>query len=109
MAFLPDMDTVTDTCPAVHQNGAAHRESADTRPAAAVLRIHFYHSSQAVANCGFLSYPPGDYVAEELCIDAAKACSKYWSCVSIHEAPRFMRFLCNQRHRSRDKFIKRPQ
>lgn len=93
MAFLPDMDTVTDTCPAVHQNGAAQRESADTRPAAAVLRIHFYYSSQPVANCSFLSYPPGDYVAEELCIDAAKACSEYLSCVSIHEAPWFMCFV----------------
>uniref|UniRef100_A0A3Q3L5U8 FERM domain-containing protein n=1 Tax=Labrus bergylta TaxID=56723 RepID=A0A3Q3L5U8_9LABR len=30
---------------------------------------------QLEANCSFLSYPPGDYVAEELCIDAAKACS----------------------------------
>lgn len=79
MAFLPAMDTVTDTGPTVHQNGAAHRESPDTRPAAAaavVLRIHFYNSSQAAADHGFLSYPPGDYVAEELCIDSAKACSE---------------------------------
>uniref|UniRef100_A0A7N6AWS7 Tyrosine-protein kinase n=1 Tax=Anabas testudineus TaxID=64144 RepID=A0A7N6AWS7_ANATE len=73
------MDTVTDTCPAVHQNGAAHRESPDTRPAATVLRVHFYHSNQAAGDCSFLSYPPGDYVAEELCIDAAKACSEYLS------------------------------
>lgn len=76
MASLPVMDTVTDTFPAVHQNGAAHRESLDTRSAAAVLRLHFYHSSQEEAERSFLSYPPGDYVAEELCIDAAKACSK---------------------------------
>lgn len=75
MASLPAMDTVTDSCPAVHQNGTAHRESPDTRPVAAVLRLHFYHSSQGAADCSFLSYPPGDYVAEELCIDAAKACS----------------------------------
>uniref|UniRef100_A0A8D3DKD3 Tyrosine-protein kinase n=1 Tax=Scophthalmus maximus TaxID=52904 RepID=A0A8D3DKD3_SCOMX len=68
------MDTVTDTFPAVHQNGNAHRESPDTRPAAAVLRLHFYHSGQGGA-VGSFSYPPGDYVAEELCIDAAKACS----------------------------------
>uniref|UniRef100_A0A669CQW4 Tyrosine-protein kinase n=1 Tax=Oreochromis niloticus TaxID=8128 RepID=A0A669CQW4_ORENI len=69
------MDTVTDTCPVVHQNGTAHRESADTRPAAAVLRLHLYHTNQGVADGSFLSYPPGDYVAEELCIEAAKACS----------------------------------
>ncbi|XP_032435141.1 tyrosine-protein kinase JAK2 [Xiphophorus hellerii] len=74
MASPPAMDTVTDSRPTVHQNGTAHRESADTRPASPVLRLHFYHSSQGAANSGTLSYPPGDYVAEELCIDAAKAC-----------------------------------
>uniref|UniRef100_A0A672IEU1 Tyrosine-protein kinase JAK2 n=1 Tax=Salarias fasciatus TaxID=181472 RepID=A0A672IEU1_SALFA len=70
------MDAVTDTCPAVHQNGTAHRESVDPTPAAAVLRLHFYHNSQGAGDSGGpLSYPPGDYVTEELCIDAAKACS----------------------------------
>uniref|UniRef100_A0A665WVV7 Tyrosine-protein kinase n=1 Tax=Echeneis naucrates TaxID=173247 RepID=A0A665WVV7_ECHNA len=69
------MDTVTDTCPAVHQNGNAHQESPDTRPATTVLRLHFYHSGQGPADCSLISYPPGDYVAEELCIDAAKACN----------------------------------
>uniref|UniRef100_A0AAQ4PRG5 Tyrosine-protein kinase n=1 Tax=Gasterosteus aculeatus aculeatus TaxID=481459 RepID=A0AAQ4PRG5_GASAC len=43
--------------------------------AATVLRLHFYHGGQGAAECGFLAYPPGDYVAEELCIDAAAACS----------------------------------
>uniref|UniRef100_A0A8C2YVY0 Tyrosine-protein kinase n=1 Tax=Cyclopterus lumpus TaxID=8103 RepID=A0A8C2YVY0_CYCLU len=75
MASLSAMDTVTDACPAVHRNGTAHREPQNTRPAAAVLKLHFYHSSQATADGRFLGYPPGDYVAEELCIDAAKACS----------------------------------
>lgn len=84
MASPPAMDTVTDTCPAVHQNGTAHREPPDTRPATtatAVLRLHFYHSSPGAAAtaaaCSSLSYPPGDYVAEELCVDAARACSEY--------------------------------
>uniref|UniRef100_A0A1A8QTL5 Tyrosine-protein kinase n=1 Tax=Nothobranchius pienaari TaxID=704102 RepID=A0A1A8QTL5_9TELE len=74
MASLPVMDTVTDACPAVHQNGTAHRESPDTRQAAPVFRLHFYHSNQGAADGSVLSYPPGDYVAEELCIEAAKAC-----------------------------------
>lgn len=90
MVSLPAMDTVTDTCPAVHQNGAAHHEPPDTRQAAAVLRLHFYHSSQGTAECNFLSYPPGDYVAEELCIDAAKACSEYQGCGSLCNAPLFV-------------------
>uniref|UniRef100_A0A3B5LTB4 Tyrosine-protein kinase n=1 Tax=Xiphophorus couchianus TaxID=32473 RepID=A0A3B5LTB4_9TELE len=74
LAACYPMDTVTDSRPTVHQNGTAHRESSDTRPASPVLRLHFYHSSQGAADSGTLSYPPGDYVAEELCIDAAKAC-----------------------------------
>lgn len=77
MASLPAMDTVTDTCPAVHQNGNAHRESPDTRPVLAVLRLHFYYSGQGVGDGSTQSYPPGNYVAEELCINAAKACSKF--------------------------------
>ncbi len=96
MASVPAMDSLTDTCPAVHQNGAAHWESPDTRPAAAVLRLHFYPSSQGAADCSFLSYPPGDYVAEELCIDAAKACSEYSSYASLHEAPLFTCFALTQ-------------
>lgn len=92
MASLPAMDTVTDTCPVAHQNGTAHRESADTRPAAVVLRLHLYHTNQGVADGSFLSYPPGDYVAEELCIDAAKACSEYSRCASLHKEPPFMFF-----------------
>lgn len=109
MASLPAMDTVTDTCPVAHQNGTAHRESADTRPAAVVLRLHLYHTNQGVADGSFLSYPPGDYVAEELCIDAAKACSEYSRCASLHKEPPFMFFFCNLEHRSQDKVIKRPQ
>uniref|UniRef100_A0A667XVH4 Tyrosine-protein kinase n=1 Tax=Myripristis murdjan TaxID=586833 RepID=A0A667XVH4_9TELE len=69
------MDAMTPTCPPVHQNGTAHRESQESRPAASVLRLHLYHTSQGAANSAPLSYPPGDYVAEELCIDAARACS----------------------------------
>uniref|UniRef100_A0A8C2WCB3 Tyrosine-protein kinase n=1 Tax=Cyclopterus lumpus TaxID=8103 RepID=A0A8C2WCB3_CYCLU len=80
------MDTVTDACPAVHRNGTAHREPQNTRPAAAVLKLHFYHSSQATADGRFLGYPPGDYVAEELCIDAAKACSEYSNHARMHTA-----------------------
>lgn len=73
----PAMDTMTDTYPAaVHRNGTAHQESPATA-AVAALRLHFYRSSQDMTGDGFLSFPPGDYVAEELCIDAAKACSKW--------------------------------
>ncbi|XP_077418406.1 tyrosine-protein kinase JAK2 isoform X1 [Vanacampus margaritifer] len=74
------MDSRPDACQAVlHRNGSAHRECADTNPAAGtaatVLRLQLYHSIQGESNCKFLAYPAGDYVAEELCIAAAKACS----------------------------------
>lgn len=72
------MDAVTDACPPLHRNGTAHREPpvAVATAAATALRLHFYHGGQGAAECGFLAYPPGDYVAEELCIDAAAACSE---------------------------------
>ncbi|XP_037115766.1 tyrosine-protein kinase JAK2 isoform X2 [Syngnathus acus] len=77
------MDATADTCPTVqHRNGSAHRQCPDRNPAGgtepadpAVLRLRFYHSIRGESDCKFLSYPAGDYVAEELCIDAAKACS----------------------------------
>uniref|UniRef100_A0A665WVS3 Tyrosine-protein kinase n=1 Tax=Echeneis naucrates TaxID=173247 RepID=A0A665WVS3_ECHNA len=53
------MDTVTDTCPAVHQNGNAHQESPDTRPATTVLRLHFYHSVSGgtfVQKCSIIEF-----------------------------------------------------
>uniref|UniRef100_A0A8C7N075 Tyrosine-protein kinase n=1 Tax=Oncorhynchus kisutch TaxID=8019 RepID=A0A8C7N075_ONCKI len=42
------------------------------------LRVHLYHLGQGGANSQDLTYPAGDYVAEELCIDAAKACGEYY-------------------------------
>lgn len=77
MASQPAMDAVTGTCHAVYQNGTAHRGPPDSGLAAAstVMRVHFYHSIQGAADSNLLCFPPGDYVAEELCIDAAKACS----------------------------------
>ncbi|MED6240456.1 hypothetical protein ATANTOWER_021414, partial [Ataeniobius toweri] len=98
MSSLLAMGTVTDACPTVHQNGTAHRESSDARPAAPVLRLHFYHSSQGAADSSFLSYPPGEYVAEELCIDTAKACCispLYYSLFSLYRARDNMWFAPN--------------
>ncbi|KAF4077201.1 hypothetical protein AMELA_G00205350 [Ameiurus melas] len=39
----------------------------------AALQVHLYYCSQSTSTSA-LSYPPGDYVAEELCIKAAKEC-----------------------------------
>ncbi|XP_071012343.1 tyrosine-protein kinase JAK2 [Oncorhynchus clarkii lewisi] len=78
MAGVSVLDMETPSCPPVpvHQNGTAHREPRGSRPAAApVLRVHLYHSSLAGLDSTPLSYPPGDYVVEQLCVNAAKECS----------------------------------
>ncbi|KAL0979614.1 hypothetical protein UPYG_G00187300 [Umbra pygmaea] len=65
----------TASCP-VHQNGTAQRESPGHLPnATPVLQVHLYHSRQDGAHCSPICYPPGSYVAEQLCINAAKECS----------------------------------
>lgn len=51
--------------------------------AATCLTVHLYHPGNDGVDGGVniseseLTYPPGDYVAEELCIDAAKACGEF--------------------------------
>lgn len=90
MASLAAMETQADMYPTVHQNGTAQRESHEARQTADVLRLHFYPSGHGATDSSFLSYPPGNYVAEELCIDAATACSEYWSLAGPHHAPPFM-------------------
>ncbi|CAL9707534.1 unnamed protein product [Knipowitschia caucasica] len=78
MASSPVMDALTGSSPANHQNGNAHREPPsplEPQPSASTaLRLHLHHSLQGAPESSFLSFPPGHYVAEELCIDAAKAC-----------------------------------
>uniref|UniRef100_A0A8C8IEK1 Tyrosine-protein kinase n=1 Tax=Oncorhynchus tshawytscha TaxID=74940 RepID=A0A8C8IEK1_ONCTS len=78
MAGVSVLDMEMPSCPPVpvHQNGTAHREPRGSRPAAApVLRVHLYHSNLAGLDSTPLSYPPGDYVVEQLCVNAAKECS----------------------------------
>ncbi|XP_066501247.1 tyrosine-protein kinase JAK2a [Hoplias malabaricus] len=58
-----------------HQNGDAHPLKPTSSTA---LQVHLYYRSQGqgqgTSDCPPLTYPPGDYVAEELCIKAAKEC-----------------------------------
>ncbi|XP_077455995.1 tyrosine-protein kinase JAK2-like isoform X1 [Stigmatopora argus] len=78
MASQKGMDAFLHTCPEAVQNhnGNAHRESPDTNLSeTTVLRLNFYHGKQGESGCKFLCYTAGDYIAEELCINAAKACS----------------------------------
>lgn len=90
MASVAAMETLADTCPAVHQNGTAQRDSHEAGPTVGVLRLHFYPGGHGATDSSFLSYPPGSYVAEELCIEAARACGEYRSRARPHPAPPFM-------------------
>ncbi|XP_046871688.1 tyrosine-protein kinase JAK2 [Hypomesus transpacificus] len=75
MAYVPAMDLEPPTHPPVHQNGNALRERRGSRLADAVLRVQLYHSSQGGADCPPLCFPPGNHVAEQICIEAAKECN----------------------------------
>ncbi|KPP62855.1 tyrosine-protein kinase JAK2-like [Scleropages formosus] len=61
------METMAFSAP--HQNGEVHRSS--HKPA---LTVHLYYDRHNKQRCASLSYPPGEYVAEEICIHAAKEC-----------------------------------
>ncbi|XP_062410026.1 tyrosine-protein kinase JAK2a isoform X2 [Sardina pilchardus] len=63
------METPVFPLPA-HQNGDVFVAKL-THPA---LHIQIYHQEQAGPEGSPLTYPAGQYVAEELCIDAAKEC-----------------------------------
>uniref|UniRef100_W5L4R3 Tyrosine-protein kinase n=1 Tax=Astyanax mexicanus TaxID=7994 RepID=W5L4R3_ASTMX len=61
-------------CPLAHQNGDVHRQERVLKPSTTALKVYLYHSSGSEAEDTSLCYPPGEYVAEELAIDAAKEC-----------------------------------
>ncbi|XP_061117911.1 tyrosine-protein kinase JAK2-like [Conger conger] len=63
----------TPPCPVPHQNGNVHAGAPGPK-APTVLKIHLYDNGRGGKEPAVLSYPPGDYVAEELCIAAAKEC-----------------------------------
>uniref|UniRef100_A0A672ZGE6 Tyrosine-protein kinase n=1 Tax=Sphaeramia orbicularis TaxID=375764 RepID=A0A672ZGE6_9TELE len=73
--LLTDMD-FSASCPSANQNGlppnpdpATGLDTKDT--AAPCLTVHLYYNGGSQSA---LTFPPGEYVAEELCISAAKAC-----------------------------------
>ncbi|XP_030623229.1 tyrosine-protein kinase JAK2a [Chanos chanos] len=74
MALTAFIAMETSMCPSpAHQNGEV---LGPKQPLSGphVLKIRLYHHSQSTDEPPPLTYPSGDYVAEELCIDAAKEC-----------------------------------
>lgn len=63
-------------CHPAQQNGDVHRQEHLPKPSITALKVHLYHSSQSESDCTPLYYPPGEYVAEQLAIDAAKECGE---------------------------------
>ncbi|XP_026994267.1 tyrosine-protein kinase JAK2 isoform X2 [Tachysurus fulvidraco] len=61
-------------CPPAHQNGDIHRQERVPKPSVTALTLHLYCSSQGGEDCTPICYPPGEYIAEQLAIEAAKEC-----------------------------------
>ncbi|KAL6469710.1 hypothetical protein MHYP_G00208290 [Metynnis hypsauchen] len=76
MAWTTFVTMETSSCPSPpHQNGDVLQLKLAS---SAALQVHLYcrsqGQSQGTSDGQPLTYPPGDYVAEELCINAAKEC-----------------------------------
>ena len=76
MACVSAMDTASPARPPVHLNGTAHLDGPETTVTAVALRLHLYHRGPPGERDGPLTFPPGHYLAEELCIQAAKTCGE---------------------------------
>lgn len=76
MACISAMDTASPTRSSAHHNGTAPRDRQEPTPTTVALRLHLYHSGPEGEGDAPLTYPPGQYLAEELCIQAAKTCSE---------------------------------
>lgn len=86
--LLTDMETPTSSPPAPPNHLLSAHDPACTphpkeEPSAACLSIHLHHQVKDEPGGGSkgaedaLSFPAGQYVAEELCISAAKACGEF--------------------------------
>lgn len=60
-------------CPPAHQNGDVHRPETVHKPLVTALTLRLYHYCSE-EDSTTLCYPPGEYIAEQLAIEAAKKC-----------------------------------
>jgi len=65
--------TATST---VHQNGDIHGNTNAPKQTEPLLQVYLYHSPGKTGG-DYLQFPAGEYVAEEICAAACKACGKY--------------------------------
>ncbi|NWR36284.1 JAK2 kinase, partial [Tachuris rubrigastra] len=73
MACLTMTNMESTATAAVHQNGDIHGNTSAPRQTEPLLQVYLYHSpGKTGEDC--LQFPAGEYVAEELCTVACKAC-----------------------------------
>lgn len=81
MAFilLTDMDPLSSNPTTL--DGLSTDPDPKQEVKAVTLTLHLYHlgKTEERSSCSedTLTFPPGEYVAEELCITAAKACGEF--------------------------------
>ncbi|XP_030049659.1 tyrosine-protein kinase JAK2 [Microcaecilia unicolor] len=68
---MTEMEETATT--AIHQNGDLHANASTTKQSESGLQVYLYHSL-GKAGGDYLQFPVGEYIAEDICIAAAKAC-----------------------------------
>lgn len=65
----------TSTFP-IHHNGDIPGIADSVKQVDPVLQVYLYHSLGKTEG-DYLKFPTGEYVAEEICVAASKACGNY--------------------------------
>lgn len=73
MACLTVTEMEGTSSSTIHQNGGIPRSSSVSRQTESLFRVYLYHSPGKTEG-DYLQFPAGQYVAEEICIAACKAC-----------------------------------
>lgn len=60
----------------VHQNGDIPGNANSVKHIDPVLQVYLYHSLGKTEG-DYLKFPSGEYVAEEICVAASKACGRF--------------------------------
>ncbi|XP_040976884.1 tyrosine-protein kinase JAK2 isoform X4 [Aquila chrysaetos chrysaetos] len=73
MACLTMTNTEGTATSTVHQNGDIHGNTNASKQTEPLLQVYLYHSPGKTGG-DYLQFPAGEYVAEEICAVACKAC-----------------------------------
>lgn len=76
MACLTMTNAEGTAASTVHQNGDFQGNANAPMQMESSLQVYLYHSPGKTGG-DYLPFPPGEYVAEEICAVCCKACGKY--------------------------------